>query len=102
MRIERGCFERPSNRLFEAARCRVVVGPADFRHLELREFERGDRLSPCLAWCHETIGKGHVRWEIDATGTTDVFYFTQPHEAEMFYHRFALTEAEPSELQLAA
>jgi hypothetical protein len=102
MRIERGCFERPSYRLFEAARCRVVVEPADFKRLELREFECGTHLSPCLAWCHETIGQSHVRWEMDATGAADVFYFTQLHEAEVFYHRFAPTQAQQNELQLAA
>jgi len=102
MRIERGCFERPSYRLFEAARCRVVVDPAHFRRLELREFERGDRLSPCLAWCHQTLGQGHVRWEMDTAGPADVFYFTQAHEAEAFYLRFAPTQADSSKLRLAA
>jgi hypothetical protein len=79
-----------------------VVEPAEFRRLEVREFERGDRLSPCLAWCHATIGQGHVRWEMDAAAAADVFYFTQPHEAEAFYLQFAPAEAESRQLQLAA
>ena len=49
MRIERGCFERASHRRIPVARVRVVVDPADFERLELREFERADRLSPCIA-----------------------------------------------------
>jgi len=102
MRIERGSFERPSHRLLEAARCRVLVEPTDFQRLELREFERGDRLSPCLAWCHAILGRGHVRWEMDGTGAADVFYFTQAHEAEAFYLRFAPTQADSSKLRLAA
>jgi hypothetical protein len=103
MQIERGCFERPAWHLVEAARARVIVESGDFERLELREFERGGRLSPCLAWCHKTIGPGYVRWEMEAAKKTDVFYFTRPNEAAAFYAMFAQAGASrSSELRLAA
>ena len=89
MRIERGCFERASYRRFAAARVRVVVDPADFERLELREFERADRLSPCIAWCHAAIGAGSLGWEMEAAERADIFYFTEPADAAAFHARFA-------------
>ena len=93
MRIERGCFERTSHRRIPLARVRVVVDPADFERLELREFERADRLSPCIAWCHAHAGAGSLGWEMEANERVDIFYFTEPADAAAFHARFAGSSA---------
>ena len=102
MRIERGCFERASYRRFAAARVRVVVEPADFERLELREFERADRLSPCIVWCHEHVGAGFLRWEMEANEEADIFYFTEPADAAAFHARFTGSLASAAAEQLLA
>ena len=102
MRIERGCFERASHRRIPVARVRVVVDPADFERLQLREFERADRLSPCIAWCHENIGAGFLGWEMEATEQADIFYFTEPADAAAFHARFAGSLASAAAEQLLA
>ena len=102
MRIERSRFDRPSHGLFEVARCRVIVEPADFQRLQLREFECAAHLSPCLAWCHQSIGQGYVSWELDASGPADVFYFTQLSDGEAFYDQFGPAQAGLEEQRLAA
>ena len=102
MRIERGCFERASYRRIPVARVRVVVDPADFERLQLREFERADRLSPCIAWCHEHVGAGFLRWEMEANEQADIFYFTEPTDAAAFHARFAGSPADAAAERLLA
>ena len=103
MRIEHGCFERPREQLFDRAQARVVVEPPDFERLELRDYESGDRLSPCLAWCHANIGPGWFRWEMVSATEGDIFYFTQAEHAEKFLETFSNGETVgPHDLLLAA
>lgn len=103
MRIEHGCFERPSDQLFERAQARVFVEAADFQRLELREFECGGRLSPCLSWCHQNIGDGYLRWQMVPTPEADVFYFTRGEDAEKFFAEFSeKPSAGTPDLQMAA
>jgi hypothetical protein len=103
MRIDHGCFERPADQLFDRAQARVIAEPPDFERLELRDFESGDQLSPCLAWCHRDIGRGYCKWEMVSGPEGDIFYFTQPDDAEKFFAVFNKDGVTgPKDLLLAA
>ena len=103
MRIEHGCFEGLSDQLMERAQARVFVEEVDFQRLELREFESGGRLSPCLSWCHEKIGGSYLRWQMIATPGADIFYFARPEDAEAFFAEFSEKScAGSSDLPMAA
>jgi hypothetical protein len=88
MRIEHGLFDRPADQLFDRAQARVIVEPADFERLELRDHESGSQLSPCLLWCHRNIGRGYSRWEMVSAAEGDIFYFIHAEHAEKFFATF--------------
>jgi hypothetical protein len=88
MILLRGNFVWHCDTLRTPAEACVVIVPAEFERLELRDFEPASGLSPCLAWCHRHLGVGGGTWELAAAHDADLIYFESLAAAERFHAAF--------------
>ena len=62
----------------------ILIPNSEFERLETGPYEKNDRLTPFIVWCHKHVGIWGSDWEVKHTFSFTEVYFKRKENAMRF------------------